>query len=80
MVKRLAQLGLVTHEPYRGVALTGAGRDAAEHIAHRNRLVIEYLVNVLGYAECDAPGEADQIEHALSERLTARIAARLGSA
>lgn len=79
MVRRLCDLGLVRHDPYREVVLTDAGIMAAEDTVQRFQLLKEYLITVLGYAEADASHEADQIEHALSERLKASIAAQLRS-
>ena len=47
MVKRLDELGLVEHQPYRGVSLTDAARVALEVMRH-HRLLELYLVKTLG--------------------------------
>ena len=39
MLKRLDELGLVTHEPYRGVLLTAAGRRVALEVIRHHRLL-----------------------------------------
>src|SRR5688572_16127685 len=39
MVRRLAEKGLVAHEPYRGVTLTEAGRRAALQTLRRHRVI-----------------------------------------
>jgi DtxR family Mn-dependent transcriptional regulator len=39
MVRRLADQGLITHEPYRGVRLTGDGRRAALRTLRRHRIL-----------------------------------------
>ncbi len=44
MVKRLDQLGLLRHAPYRGVELTEAGERAALRVVRRHRLLELYLV------------------------------------
>src|SRR5688572_27423615 len=49
MVKRLAEQGLVRHEPYRGAELTPQGRRAALRTVRRHRILEAYLVAFLGY-------------------------------
>src|SRR5579862_6237836 len=48
MVKRLGELGLVLHEPYRGVTLTDEGRRVALEVMRHHRLLELYLVQSLG--------------------------------
>ncbi|MGA2010805.1 MAG: metal-dependent transcriptional regulator, partial [Solirubrobacteraceae bacterium] len=48
MVKRLGELGLVTHRPYHGVLLTDAGRRVALEVIRHHRLLELYLVESLG--------------------------------
>jgi len=79
MVKRLAMQGLVTHEPYRGVQLTGPGRRLALRVVRRHRLVELFLVESLGLSWDQVHDEAEVLEHAVSPRLEAAIAARLGN-
>ncbi|OHE79631.1 MAG: transcriptional regulator, partial [Verrucomicrobia bacterium RIFCSPLOWO2_12_FULL_64_8] len=43
MVQRLDAEGLVKYEKYRGMVLTGAGEEVARRIAHRHRLLTEFL-------------------------------------
>jgi DtxR family transcriptional regulator, Mn-dependent transcriptional regulator len=78
MTKRLAELGLVERAPYRGVALTEAGRLGALEVLRHHRLLELYLVNRLGLTLDEVHVEADRLEHALSEELEARIDAELG--
>ncbi len=79
MVKRLALLGLVTHEPYRGVQLTEQGRRLALRVVRRHRLLELFLVESLGLSWDQVHDEAEVLEHAVSPRLEAAIAARLGN-
>ena len=44
MVKRLAELGLLRHEPYRGIELTPAGERIALEVVRHHRLLELYLV------------------------------------
>jgi DtxR family Mn-dependent transcriptional regulator len=78
MVKKLAGLNLVTHEPYRGVALTDAGRKIALEVIRHHRLIERYLHDALGVPWDRVHAEAEKIEHVLSEDLEARMDAALG--
>jgi DtxR family transcriptional regulator, Mn-dependent transcriptional regulator len=78
MTKRLAELGLVERLPYRGVALTEAGRRGALEVLRHHRLLELYLVDRLGLSLDAVHAEAELLEHALSEELEARIDAELG--
>src|SRR5437867_3090256 len=77
MTKRLAELGLVERLPYRGVALTDAGRRGALEVLRHHRLLERYLVDRLGLTLDEVHAEAELLEHALSEELEARIDAEL---
>ena len=78
MVRRLAEQGLLFHEPYRGVRLTTAGRRAALGTIRRHRDIETYLARVLGYPWDRVHAEAERLEHAASEELVDRMAAALG--
>src|SRR5215210_5532847 len=47
MIKKLAELGLVDHEPYRGAALTPAGERLALEVLRHHRLLELYLADEL---------------------------------
>lgn len=79
MLKRLSEQGLVEHEPYRGVILTVAGRRVALRIVRRHRILEAYLGAFLGYGWEDVHGEAERLEHAVSDLLIERMAAALGN-
>jgi DtxR family transcriptional regulator, Mn-dependent transcriptional regulator len=78
MVKRLGELGLVTHQRYRGVSLTDAGRRLALEVIRHHRLLELYLVKDLGVPWDRVHQEAEVLEHVLSEELEELIAAKLG--
>lgn len=78
MVTKLAERGLVEHRPYRGVTLTATGERAALEVVRHHRLLERYLVETLEVPLSDVHGEADRLEHALSESLEAHIDASLG--
>jgi DtxR family transcriptional regulator, Mn-dependent transcriptional regulator len=78
MVKRLHELGLVAHEPYRGTWLTDSGRRLALEVIRHHRLLELYLVESLGVPWDRVHEEAEVLEHVLSEELEELIAAKLG--
>ncbi len=78
MVKRLDELGLVEHQPYRGVSLTDDGRRVALEVMRHHRLLELYLVKTLGVPWDRVHEEAEVLEHVLSEDLEELIAAKLG--
>ena len=77
MVKRLAEVGLAEHVPYRGVQLTDAGTREALRILRRHRILETYLTERLGYRWEDVHQEAERMEHAASDELIERMAAAL---
>ena len=79
MIKKLAELGLVAHVPYRGVRLTPEGERVALEVMRHHRLLELYLAEHLDVPWDRVHEEADALEHVLSEDLEARIAARLGN-
>ncbi|HYX85664.1 MAG TPA: metal-dependent transcriptional regulator [Gaiellales bacterium] len=78
MVKKLAGLGLVEHERYRGVRLTASGERMALEVVRHHRLLELYLMQALGLGWDEVHAEAERLEHYLSEELEARIDAALG--
>jgi DtxR family Mn-dependent transcriptional regulator len=78
MVKRLSEMGLIEHVPYRGVQLTSQGRRAALRMIRRHRVLELYLTRNLGYDWDNVHGEAERLEHAVSDELIERMAATLG--
>src|SRR5260221_5837159 len=78
MVKALADSGLVTYEPRGGVRLTRGGEQLALHVLRRHRLVELFLVKVLGLDWSEVHEEADELEHAISDKVLERIDQYLG--
>jgi DtxR family Mn-dependent transcriptional regulator len=79
MVKRMHELGLVEHAPYRGVSLTDAGRRVALEVIRHHRLLELYLAESLGVPWDRVHAEAEVLEHHLSEELEELIATKLGN-
>jgi DtxR family transcriptional regulator, Mn-dependent transcriptional regulator len=78
MVKKLADMNLVTYEKYQGVKLTEAGSKLALEVIRHHRLVELYLHEALGVPWDQVHAEAEKWEHVLSEDLEDRIDAALG--
>jgi len=78
MVKRLAELDLVRHTPYKGIDLTEAGEQEALRLIRAHRLIELFLTEVVGLQWDEVHDEAERLEHAVSDRLVERIAELLG--
>ncbi|MCX6502900.1 MAG: metal-dependent transcriptional regulator [Microbacterium sp.] len=78
MVQKLAAQGLVNHRRYGPISLTADGHRRAAAIVRRHRLIETWLVQEYGYTWDEVHDEAEVLEHALSDRLLARIDERLG--
>ena len=78
MLKTLSDLKLIVHKPYRGVELTKDGERIALEIVRHHRLIELYLVKALGFSWDEVHEEAEILEHFISEKLEAKIAAYLG--
>ena len=72
-IKRLADRGIVDHKPYRGVELTGPGRQAAVAAIRRHRIVERFLADMLGYAWNEADRLAGSFEHDLPQEVEDRL-------
>jgi DtxR family Mn-dependent transcriptional regulator len=79
MLKRMAAMGLLTHEPYRGVELTESGRLLALEVIRHHRLIESFLAEALDMPWDRVHDEAEVLEHYISEDLEQRMAAALGN-
>jgi DtxR family Mn-dependent transcriptional regulator len=78
MVKALSDSGLVQYEPRGGVRLTRGGEQLALHVLRRHRLVELCLVKVLGLDWSEVHDEAEELEHAVSDKVLERMDQVLG--
>ncbi|MEX2447197.1 MAG: metal-dependent transcriptional regulator [Solirubrobacterales bacterium] len=78
MLKRLDEMGLVEHVPYKGVTLTAAGEKVALEVIRHHRLIEAYLSEALGMPDDRVHEEAEVLEHYISEDLELLMAAKLG--
>jgi DtxR family Mn-dependent transcriptional regulator len=78
MLKRLAESGYIIYESGAGAQLSELGLAEARRVIRRHRLVELFLTHVLGLDWSEVDAEAEALEHAISPRLEAAIAAHLG--
>src|ERR1700733_11009430 len=78
MLKRLGELGLIEHHPYRGVRLTEDGRRVALEVIRHHRLLELFLAETLEMPWDRVHAEAEVLEHVIFEELEQLIAAKLG--
>ncbi len=81
MVQKLASTKppLLKYHKHRGVTLTTEGRRAALEVIRHHRLLETWLVRTLGYSWDEVHGEAEKLEHVISEDFEKRIAAAMGN-
>lgn len=78
MIKTLDRSNLVTYQPRSGVHLTDSGEQLALHVLRRHRLVELLLVEILGLDWSEVHDEAEELEHAISDKVLERIDDLLG--
>jgi len=79
MLRKLADMRLITYRRYRNIRLTPSGDRRANGLLRRHRLTERLLTDMLQVPLDEAHKEACRLEHALSPELESRIAQRLGA-
>jgi DtxR family Mn-dependent transcriptional regulator len=80
MVRRLESDGFIERAPDKTLAFTAAGREHAESVVRRHRLVERFLTDVMGIPWDEVHEEAERMEHAMSPRLEESMRAAIGDA
>ena len=78
MLKRLQELNLAEYPRNQEIELTPAGQKIALEMIRHHRLLELYLMEALGYTWDQVDGEAEKLEHVISEEFEDRIDAFLG--
>lgn len=78
MLKKLAEKGLMKHQPYHGVKLTAKGNAVALKLVRKHRLWETFLVERLGFGWDEVHDVAEQMEHVSSDKLTDSLDDYLG--
>lgn len=72
MIKRLATMGYLKREPYRGFVLTPKGEEIAEGIQRRHTLLTELFVQI-GLDPAQFQDDIEGLEHHISETALQRF-------
>src|ERR671910_695747 len=80
MIGRLEGDGYVERADDKSLTFTKKGRDEAEAISRRHRLIERFLTDVLGIPWDEVHEEAERLEHAMSPVLEQRMLAAIGDA
>jgi DtxR family Mn-dependent transcriptional regulator len=80
MVGRLERDGYITRGGDKTISFTDSGREHAEGIVRRHRLIERFLTDVLGIPWDEVHEEAERLEHAMSPVLEERMLAAIGDA
>jgi DtxR family Mn-dependent transcriptional regulator len=80
MIGRLERDGYVTRGADKVLAFTDDGREHAEGIVRRHRLIERFLTDVLNIPWDEVHEEAERLEHAMSPVLEARMLDAIGDA
>jgi DtxR family Mn-dependent transcriptional regulator len=78
MLKRLEAEGLVERGEQKEAILTRSGRERAERVVRRHRLIERLLTDFMGYTAAEAHVHADEIGESFSDDMIERIDERLG--
>jgi DtxR family Mn-dependent transcriptional regulator len=79
MLKRLEQKGWIDRET-RAIQFTDAGRDLAESVVGRHRMIERFLTDVVGVPWDDVHEEAEKLEYAMTPRFEAYVRSAVGDA
>ena len=78
MLKRLESDGLVERGEQKEAILTATGRDRAEKVVRKHRIIERLLTDFMGYTAAEAHVHADQLGDTFSDEMVERIEEKLG--
>ena len=79
MMKNLQREKWLTYKSRKGVILTVSGRKLGMRMIRRHRLLETFLVETLGLDWSEIHDEAEELEHAISEKVLERLDVFLGN-
>src|SRR5438445_11386317 len=79
MLKRLEGEGLVERGERKEAILTATGRERAEKVVRKHRIIERLLTDFMGYTAAEAHVHADELGDTFTEDMVERIAERLGN-
>ena len=78
MLKRLESEGLIERGERKEALLTGTGRERAERVVRKHRLIERLLTDFMGYTGAEAHERADLLGDTFTDEMIERIDERLG--
>ena len=79
MLKRLEAEGLIERGEHREAVLTASGRERAERVVRKHRIIERLLTDFMGYSAAEAHVQADELGDTFNEDMVDRIAVKLGN-
>jgi DtxR family Mn-dependent transcriptional regulator len=80
MLGRLERDGYISRDSGRAIEFTDEGREHAERIVSRHRMIERFLTDVVGVPWDEVHEEAEKLEHAMTPRFEAYVRAEVGDA
>jgi DtxR family transcriptional regulator, Mn-dependent transcriptional regulator len=80
MLGRLERDGYIARNVERMITFTDSGRDHAERIVSRHRMIERFLTDVVGVPWDEVHEEAEKLEHAMTPRFEAYVRSSVGDA
>jgi DtxR family transcriptional regulator, Mn-dependent transcriptional regulator len=80
MVGRLERDGYISRDADRAISFTQSGREDAERIVSRHRMIERFLTDVVGVPWDEVHEEAERLEHAMTPRFEAYVRSSVGDA
>lgn len=77
-LKELAAAKLLRQAPYGKITLTARGKSVGQTVTHKHRIIEVFLHETLGMPLTEVHAEADELEHALSNKVIRRLTDFLG--
>jgi DtxR family Mn-dependent transcriptional regulator len=78
MLKRLEAEGLIERGEHKEALLTAAGRERAERVVRKHRIIERLLTDFMGYTAAEAHVHADELGDTFTDEMVDRIASKLG--
>ena len=79
MLKRLEADGLVERGEHKEAILTAKGREVAERVVRRHRIIERLLTDFMGYTAAEAHVQADLLGNTFTDEMVERIEKQLGN-
>jgi DtxR family Mn-dependent transcriptional regulator len=80
MLGRLERDGFIARNAHRTIEFTDAGREHAERLVSRHRMIERFLTDVVGVPWDEVHEEAERLEHAMTPRFEAYVRSSVGDA